>query len=559
MPTLSLPLLLLPSLLAAPGAEDSLTSASIRQARQAWEAGPQRLEAWLEARVDPAGIDGMQVVAELLPGFEPDDLLACVDASLPQAWAESWVWSDLTGTALVQLRVPYEDLGALEECPGLARLREPHRARARYEFSEGYDAMFSVLDWHAEGVTGKGVRIAVLDVGFAGHEALLGEELPASVGTWYPAGASPLGGSMHGTAVAEVIHDIAPDAELSFYKFSTDSEFLEAVQAIADSKAHLVNGSVGFDNIWPADGSSSVTRAVDILASDYGKAYIAAAGNENERYRSGALSPVGDGSVAIDGMSPIWIATSGGEARASLRWTEPMGGAAVDLDLIITDEEGEPCDAQGQGTDLQDGDDDPYEYVSCEVAGGWAQAWIMSNGHAVAGLEGFLYAYAGLDSADATGARNLTLPGDTRHGVTVGAVVLPDLGEVAWYSSRGPTDDGQVRPHLVAPAGVSTASFGQEPFSGTSAATPHVTGVAALTLNADRSMSTGEIRDWLMANTLDIGAPGIDDASGSGFLSPGEVPWRGCHCSQSPSRRGGVAWLVLLVVLPAFRRRPRLG
>ena len=532
---------------ALPPLREGASSAAIQQAYAAWEQGPTALAGWRSQRLHPGDEDGLQVVAELAPGVDPDRLLACVDAELPAAWAERWVDAELAGQALVQLWTPYADLPTLEACPGILRLREPRRPRPHYEFSEGYDAMFR-QDWHAQGVSGRGVKIAILDVGFAGYEDQLGRELPSSVETW---SVSEFGGSTHGTAVAEIVHDIAPAAELSLYQFATDVEFLDAVQAIATSKVHIVNGSVGFDNIWHADGSSPYTQAVDLLVSDFGKTWVAAAGNENQRYRIGPLSEVREGVVAIDGLSPVWVASSGGWVQVSLRWSEPMGQAAVDLDLLLLDEAGELC---GQGADWQDGDDDPYEYAECHSGSGWVQAFVVTNDEDddVTGLEGFLYSYGGLELEDAATERNLTLPGDTRLGISVGAVDLPVWDQVASYSSRGPTDEGEQRPHLVAPAGVSTASYGASLFSGTSAATPHVTGTVALLLHADRlGMDPLDVRDWLIGSTIDIGVEGKDNASGAGFLSPDAVPWRGCHCAARGPSRGGSSWVLALFACAA--------
>ena len=57
-----------------------------------------------------------------------------------------------------------------------------------------------------------------------------------------------------------------------------------------------------------------------------------------------------------------------------------------------------------------------------------------------------------------------------------------DYGQLELFSSRGPTDDGRSKPDLVAASSVSTSSYGRAAFEGTSAAAPHVSGVAALIL-----------------------------------------------------------------------------
>ncbi len=527
---------------------------TLRQAAEAWAVGPDALDDWRQLRHEPLPGEGLQVVVEVRPDATVDELLRWLDAELEEAWPELWIDATRAHPGMVQVFVPYDSLLRLGDCPHLARAREPARPAPRYEFTEGYEAMFRT-DWHAEGVAGRGVRIAVLDVGFAGHQSLLGDELPSSVETVFFSSGE---GSNHGTAVAEVIHDLAPRAELALYAFSTDVEYLLALQDIAETDVDLINGSVGFDNIWPADGTSPYTQAVDSLVSEYDKLYVAAAGNENHRYRVGSLADDGDDLVSIAGMNPVWVATSGGWAQLSFRWSEPMGESSMDLDVLVYDEEGGLCnDEAGEGGyDVQQGAQDPYEKVECYAGTSWAMVNVVANGHDVSGLEGFLYSYGGLDEQDASGSRNLTLPGDTVHGLTVGAVDLPYFDQVAWYSSRGPTEDGRIRPHLVAPSGVHTASYGQGLFGGTSAATPHATGVAALVMHADKgAMDPSELRAWLVDATIDLGAEGTDDESGAGFLTLHEVPWRGCHCSQARTRPVGGFLVAVLCGLVGFRRR----
>jgi serine protease len=59
---------------------------------------------------------------------------------------------------------------------------------------------------------------------------------------------------------------------------------------------------------------------------------------------------------------------------------------------------------------------------------------------------------------------------------------------------------------------------GYEAWDGTSMATPHVSGVAALVWSADPSRSAAEIRNALDSTALDLGDPGLDNAYGYGMV-----------------------------------------
>ena len=81
--------------------------------------------------------------------------------------------------------------------------------------------------YHNSGYTGLGVKVAVFDVGFIGlSSAISNDELPADVvkvdctGTSCVPATFLLKHKSHGTAVAEIIHDMAPGATLYLIKVS---------------------------------------------------------------------------------------------------------------------------------------------------------------------------------------------------------------------------------------------------------------------------------------------------------------------------------------------------
>lgn len=106
-------------------------------------------------------------------------------------------------------------------------------------------------------------------------------------------------------------------------------------------------------------------------------------------------------------------------------------------------------------------------------------------------------------------------PGCARQVITVGA--SDDSDQVASFSSRGPTSDGRVKPDLCFPgvdivaaraAGTAMGQVVDEHYtsaSGTSMATPHAVGAAALLLQANPSLTPREVKELLMRTARNIG------------------------------------------------------
>lgn len=90
-------------------------------------------------------------------------------------------------------------------------------------------------------------------------------------------------------------------------------------------------------------------------------------------------------------------------------------------------------------------------------------------------------------------------PGCVKEVITVGAIA--EGGSIAYFSSRGPTKKGHIKPDICAP-GVNVKSLwinsGTNSISGTSMATPHVAGLTAVLLSANSGMGPQAIKRVLM-------------------------------------------------------------
>lgn len=110
--------------------------------------------------------------------------------------------------------------------------------------------------------------------------------------------------------------------------------------------------------------------------------------------------------------------------------------------------------------------------------------------------------------------RSILTPGCSKKAITVGATDKDD--NVAWFSSRGPTDDRRIKPDIVAPGVNIVSARANNTYwywciseyycvaSGTSMATPHVTGVVALLLQSFPHLTPDQIKAILMNTAKDL-------------------------------------------------------
>lgn len=117
-------------------------------------------------------------------------------------------------------------------------------------------------------------------------------------------------------------------------------------------------------------------------------------------------------------------------------------------------------------------------------------------------------------------------PGISEYALTVGAVddkrtIDTKDDTLAPFSSRGPTKDGRVKPDILAP-GVNINSLsnqkmdGYHALSGTSMATPLVSGSVALLLNKENSLKPIEVKEKLMESSIDLKT---EETDGIGVLN----------------------------------------
>ena len=331
---------------------------------------------------------------------------------------------------------------------------------------------------------------------------------------------------VHGTACAEIVHDVAPEAELTLLKTGDLVDLENAKDLCIREGIDIINHSIGWFGTGIGDGRG---EACDIVndAADKGILWVNSAGNDAQSHYYGFWSDYdSDDWHNFEGEDEVlaFRAEKGDEIRIFLTWNDwPSSQQDYDLYLDFTNSSGNlesvatSIDYQGPsgGTPIEQ-----IEYT-VERAGQYGVS-VRSEDARPRRLKIWSLNH---DFEEFSVAENsIGSPADARGAMSVGAVHFDyyDLGRIANYSSRGPTTDGRFKPELVAPSGVSTVSYGASvdfyAYTGTSAAAPHVAGAAALIKSANPSYSRTQLWDALIEATVDIGTRGRDNDSGYGKL-----------------------------------------
>jgi hypothetical protein len=186
---------------------------------------------------------------------------------------------------LIQAIIPVGGITALAELPIVRYVGQPSVPVLESVVDEGV-AETNAIAWQSAGISGAGVKVAVIDAGFIGYTARQASgDLPPSVTTVDFGCGGVATGTEHGTAVAEIVYKMAPGAQLYLICAETNVNLGQAKDYAISEGIAIINFSGGFLNSSRGDGTGGAGSpdAVVADARAQGILWVNSAGNSAQR------------------------------------------------------------------------------------------------------------------------------------------------------------------------------------------------------------------------------------------------------------------------------------
>jgi len=418
----------------------------------------------------------------------------------------------------------------------------------------------AVTDYLAEtgsDLDGAGLKIGILSDSFnlnGGEAAAIADgDLPAASDIHIlQEGTS---GADEGMALAELIHSIAPDAQLYFYSGTTSEAGMAAgINTLTSLGMNVIVDDITYTDEPFYQDTGVVTKAVE-AAIAAGVSYFTSAGNDSNNYYEAAFSPMvfnlpGIGTVNandVSGGSPYEAVQLGTDPTLDLtmQWTQPFGANQYDIGVGLYSYNSATGYTliQDFTTSTLGGDPILSIYTTLGLIDGtYYLAFYESGSDLVNGLPVTPGTFKILAFQDS----NVTFDGvgsGTGSGASIGHELVPGVNTIAAvnvtqtpndgvtvpvtepYSSAGggetyinaagatlatPINDGS--PDFAATDGSPTSVF--NPFDGTSAAAASAAAVGLLVLQADASLTPAQVSYLLKISAI----PTADSITGGAGL-----------------------------------------
>ena len=423
------------------------------------------------------------------------------------------------------------------------------------------------------GITGAGVNVGVLS------DSALPAEVAALKASGDLPGASyvltgqdgPSNGTNEGTAMMEIVYDMAPGSTPIFATaFTSEASFADNIVALQAAGCKVIADDVTYSDEGVFQDTIIADAVNQVVAG--GATYFSSAGNSGSKLNNNSEAWEGD---FKDGGPATGILAGAGEVHdfggqvfdrfvgrsgvVIVQWSDPWGTACNDYDVYVTNAAGTVLKAASTGVQDCSAGSYPIEEVdySNPAANDRIYVVLFSGSARALHVNGWsttlTIATNGNTSGHNAGKNTISMAATFYGSAHLGVVPFTGMANpVETFSSDGPrkiffnpdgssitpgnylfaTNGGQtlLKPDITAADGVFTKTPGFLPFFGTSAASPHAAGIAALVVQARPSYTPAQVKKAMTASALDNMAVGPDANGGYGVaMANGAVSYALSH------------------------------
>jgi Subtilase family len=417
---------------------------------------------------------------------------------------------------------------------------------------------------------GTGVKVGVLsDSATPARVAALiasGDLPPDTVVLPGESGSEITGVEDEGTAMMEIVHDLAPGAKLYFATaFHSDVDFANNIIALQQAGCRVIVDDVTYSEEG-AFQDGVIAQAVNTVTAA-GVVYFSAAANSGNLTNGtsgtwegdfldggpvgGPVAGAGEtgdvhnfGTVGSPQLSDVLTVASPFDDYV-LQWSDQLGNSSNDYDFFLLDSTGTVLKGFSANTQNGAGTDPIEEFFNVGSVAGDQLVVVLFSGspralHIDTERGRLAIATSGATFGHNAGLNTVTTAATAWNSAHAGTKAFTGFANpIETFSSDGPrkifyNPDGSAitpgnllfgtnggttlaKPNITAADGVYTKTPGFLPFFGTSAAAPHAASIAAMILEARPDYTVAQVKAAMAATALDTMAVGPDRDSGVGI------------------------------------------
>ena len=344
--------------------------------------------------------------------------------------------------SLLRVAVPIDSIDAISQLRGVNFVRLPYRPNSNSTVSEGV-SLIGADHFHENGLQGAGVKVAIIDEGFSGADQLP-NDMPREWANRDFTRQGMYSGGVHGTACAEIVYDIAPEASMYLMRVDDLVDLENAKDYCISEGIRIVSHSMSWLGTGFGDGRGLACDIADDAASN-GVLWVNSAGNYAQRQYSGLWADSNSNNYhdAVSAQNELIMLDGvavGDTIVVWLTWNEwPTTSQDYDLVLYRQDSLGQLSRvAESSNTQRNTKPVEVIEHV-VEVGDRYGIA-VWKDASARGTVVKVWSANHDIES-QASLVGNLGTPADARGSFSVGAVYTFDWNNrrIAPYSSKGPT------------------------------------------------------------------------------------------------------------------------